>query len=138
MNQDVSAPVRPTPLERTRQLLELDRQDIAVIVIYGVALGLLSLAVPIAVQSLVDIVAFGSLFQPLFVLTVLLAIALVGSAVLRALQVRIAEMLQRRLFVRIVAEISGRLPRASARALKAANGPELLKRPCFSEASMRS
>lgn len=98
------------------------------IVIYGVALGLLSLAVPIAVQSLVNTVAFGSLFQPLVVLTVLLAVALVGSAVLRALQVRIAEMLQRRLFVRIVAEISGRLPRVSAPALQAANGPELLNR----------
>ena len=119
---------RPTPLRRTRQLLELDRQDIAVIVIYGVALGLLSLAVPIAVQSLVNTVAFGSLFQPLVVLTVLLAVALIGSAVLRALQVRIAEMLQRRLFVRIVAEISGRLPRVSAPALQAANGPELLNR----------
>lgn len=119
---------RPTPLRRTRQLLELDRQDIAVIVIYGVALGLLSLAVPIAVQSLVNTVAFGSLFQPLVVLTVLLAVALIGSAVLRALQVRIAEMLQRRLFVRIVAEISGRLPRVSAPALRAANGPELLNR----------
>ena len=120
--------LRPTPLQRTRQLLELDGQDIAVIAIYGVALGLLSLAVPIAVQSLVNTVAFGSLIQPLVVLTVLLAIALVGSAVLRALQVRIAEMLQRRLFVRIVAEISGRLPRVSARALQAANGPELLNR----------
>lgn len=119
---------RPTPLRRTRQLLELDRQDIAVIVIYGVALGLLSLAVPIAVQSLVNTVAFGSLIQPLVVLTVLLAVALIGSAVLRALQVRIAEMLQRRLFVRIVAEISGRLPRVSAPALQAANGPELLNR----------
>jgi ABC-type bacteriocin/lantibiotic exporter with double-glycine peptidase domain len=122
------APTRPSPLARTRQLLELDREDIAVIVIYGVALGLLSLAVPIAVQSLVNTVAFGSLFQPLVVLTVLLAIALVGSAVLRALQVRIAEMLQRRLFVRIVSEISGRLPRVSAPALQAANGPELLNR----------
>ena len=119
---------RPTPLARTRQLLELDREDIVVIVIYGVALGLLSLAVPIAVQSLVNTVAFGSLFQPLVVLTVLLAVALIGSAVLRALQVRIAEMLQRRLFVRIVAEISGRLPRVSAPALQAANGPELLNR----------
>jgi ABC-type bacteriocin/lantibiotic exporter with double-glycine peptidase domain len=123
-----SPSTRPSPLKRTRQLLELDRQDIAVIIIYGVALGLLSLAVPIAVQSLVNTVAFGSLFQPLVVLTVLLAVALIGSAVLRALQVRIAEMLQRRLFVRIVAEISGRLPRVSAPALRAANGPELLNR----------
>lgn len=122
------APRRPSPLARTRQLLELDRQDIAVIIIYGVALGLLSLSVPIAVQSLVNTVAFGTLIQPLVVLTVLLAVALVGSAVLRALQVRIAEMLQRRLFVRIVSEISGRLPRVSAPALRAANGPELLNR----------
>ena len=122
------APRRPTPLKRTRQLLELDREDIIVIVIYGVAVGLLSLAVPIAVQSLVNTVAFGSLFQPLVVLTVLLAVALIGSAVLRGLQVRIVEMLQRRLFVRIVAEISGRLPRVSAPALRAANGPELLNR----------
>jgi ABC-type bacteriocin/lantibiotic exporter with double-glycine peptidase domain len=119
---------RPTPLSRTRQLLALDREDIAVIVIYGVALGLLSLAVPIAVQSLVNTVAFGSLIQPLVVLTALLAIALIGSAILRALQVRVVEMLQRRLFVRIVTEIGGRLPRVSARALRTANGPELLNR----------
>lgn len=128
MNLESSTARRPSPLRRTRQLLELDRQDIVVIIIYGVALGLLSLAVPIAVQSLVNTVAFGSLIQPLIVLTVLLAVALIGSAVLRALQVRIVEMLQRRLFVRIVAEISGRLPRVSAKALEAANGPELLNR----------
>lgn len=120
--------LRPKPLRRVRQLLTLDRQDIAVIVIYGVALGLLSLAVPIAVQSLVNTVAFGSLLQPLVVLTLLLAVALTGAAILRALQVRVAEMLQRRLFVRIVTEIGARLPRVSPQALREANGPELLNR----------
>ncbi|MDH3818353.1 MAG: hypothetical protein OES21_07050, partial [Myxococcales bacterium] len=103
-----SAPLRPSPLRRARQLLALDGQDIGVIVIYGVALGLLSLAVPVAVQSLVNTVAFGSLIQPLVVLTVLLAFALTGAAILRALQVRVAEMLQRRLFVRMVTEIGAR------------------------------
>ncbi len=122
------APLRPTPLRRARQLLALDRQDIGVIVVYGVALGLLSLAVPVAVQSLVNTVAFGSLIQPLVVLTVLLAVALTGAAILRALQVRVAEMLQRRLFVRIVSEIGARLPRVSGTALRDANGPELLNR----------
>lgn len=119
---------RPSPLRRVRQLLVLDREDIIVVVIYGVALGLLSLAVPIAVQSLVNTVAFGSLIQPLVVLAVLLLVALTGAAVLRALQIRIAEMLQRRLFVRIVDEIGGRLPRVSAEALRERNGPELLNR----------
>jgi putative ABC transport system ATP-binding protein len=119
---------KPSPLRRVRQLLALDREDIIVVIIYGVALGLLSLAVPVAVQSLVNTVTFGALIQPLFVLTVLLAVALTGAAVLRALQIRIAEMLQRRLFVRIVAEISARLPRVSAEALRRKNGPELLNR----------
>ncbi len=130
MQEDLasSLPPRPSPLRRARQLLALDRQDIGVIVIYGVALGLLSLAVPIAVQSLVNTVAFGSLIQPLAVLTVLLAVALIGAAILRALQVRVAEMLQRRLFVRMVTEIGGRLARVSPRALREANGPELLNR----------
>lgn len=130
MNQRSStiSPARTSPLRRVRQLLALDRQDIVVVVIYGVALGLLSLAVPIAVQSLVNTVTFGSLIQPLVVLTALLAVALIGAAILRALQIRIAEMLQRRLFVRIVVEIGARLPRVSASALRKANGPELLNR----------
>ena len=130
MNQRASATAsaRPSPLRRARQLLALDGQDIAVIVIYGVALGLLSLAVPVAVQSLVNTVAFGSLIQPLVVLTVLLALALTGAGILRALQIRIAEMLQRRLFVRLVTEIGARLPRVSGTALRDANGPELLNR----------
>ena len=123
-----TAPLRPSPLRRARQLLALDHQDIGVIVVYGVAIGLLSLAVPVAVQSLVNTVAFGSLIQPLVVLTVLLAVALTGAAILRALQVRVAEMLQRRLFVRIVTEIGARLPRVSGTALRDANGPELLNR----------
>ncbi|MEM8608112.1 MAG: ABC transporter ATP-binding protein [Myxococcota bacterium] len=124
----VPGTTRPTPLERTRLLLALERPDIIVIVIYGVALGLLSLAVPIAVQSLVNTVAFGSLLQPLVVLAVLLAVALTGAAILRALQVRIAEMLQRRLFARIVTELGARLPRVRARDLERANGPELINR----------
>ncbi len=129
MNPDLAhAATRTSPLRRVRQLLMLDRQDIVVVIIYGIALGLLSLAVPVAVQSLVNTVAFGSLLQPLVVLTVLLAVALTGAAVLRALQIRIAEMLQRRLFVRIVAEIGARLPRVSADALRQKNGPELLNR----------
>ena len=116
------------PLRRTRQLLQFEREDIVVVVIYGAAVGLLSLAVPIAVQSLVNTVAFGTLIQPLVVLAVLLGLALAAAAVLQALQVRVVEMLQRRLFVRIVTEIGRRLPRVNARVLRLANGPELLNR----------
>ncbi|MEM9189312.1 MAG: ABC transporter ATP-binding protein [Myxococcota bacterium] len=119
---------RPTPIQRTVRLLRLEREDVAVVLVYGIALGLLSLAVPIAVQSLVNTVAFGTLLQPLFVLALLLAVALLGGAYLRALQFRVVEMLQRRLFVRVVSELSELLPRVRSDAFRKSNGPELLNR----------
>ena len=128
MNAVTSDSERMGPWDRLRGLIQIERSDVRAIILYAMALGILSLATPIAIQALVNTVAFGSLIQPLVVLTVLLAIALTGAAVLRALQIRIAEMLQRRLFVRIVAEIGSRLPRVSAETLRDRNGPELLNR----------
>ncbi|QQR90049.1 MAG: ABC transporter ATP-binding protein [Myxococcales bacterium] len=115
-------------LKRSWAFLELDRGDITVVVIYGITMGLFSLAVPIAVQSLVNTVAFTGLRQPLLVLSTLLAVALGIWAALRALQLRVVEMLQRRLFVRIVAEINTRLVRVKSGAFQTRNGPELLNR----------
>ena len=57
------------PLPRLLALLRAEREDLWVVVGYSVAIGLLSLVVPVAVQSLVNTVAFGSLLQPLAVLT---------------------------------------------------------------------
>ena len=119
---------RPSPLARTIQLLHLERQDIGVVMVYGVAIGLLSLAVPVAAQSLVNTVAFGSLIQPLVVLTALLAVALLTGLYLRALRLRVVEMLQRRVFVRVVTELSDRLPRVHVDAFVKSRGPELLNR----------
>ncbi len=123
-----SAAQRLKPTTRVLRLLRLESQDVWVVLVYGVALGLLSLAVPIAVQSLVNTVAFGSLIQPLVVISVLLLLALCASAYLRALQVRVVEMLQRRIFVRVVAELGLTLPRVNSEAFRTSAGPELLNR----------
>ena len=61
---------KETPYQRLRALLAGERTTLWVAVIYSVVIGLLSLVVPIAVQSLVNTVAFGSVLQPIVVLTV--------------------------------------------------------------------
>ncbi len=118
----------PRPLDRAIRLLKIEREDVGVVAIYAAALGLLSMAVPVTVQALVNTVAFGTLLQPLIVLTLLLALALLGALYLRALQFRIVEMLQRRVFVRVVSELSHILPRVRADVFRKANGGELLNR----------
>nr|MCU0227850.1 hypothetical protein [Bryobacterales bacterium] len=58
-----------TPFQHIRALFREERGTLWVIIIYSIAIGLLSLVVPVAVQALVNTVAFGTVLQPLVVLT---------------------------------------------------------------------
>lgn len=116
------------PLRRLRALLRAERQDLWVVVAYSVAVGLLSLVVPIAVQSLVNTVAFGSLIQPLVVLTLAVLAALGFSAVLNGFRVYVIEIIQRRIYARVAGDVAYRLLRVKAEAFDKNHGPELVNR----------
>ena len=120
--------IAPTPGARLRALMRLESRDLWAIVIYAIGVGIFTLATPIAVQAVVNIVAFGALLQPLVVLVVLLLGGLVLAGGLRAIQYWVVELLQQRLFVRVVSDLSYRLPRLDATATDRAHGPELVNR----------
>ncbi|MBL9103604.1 MAG: ATP-binding cassette domain-containing protein [Myxococcales bacterium] len=115
-------------LARLRALMRLERSELWVVIVYAVAVGALTLATPIAVQALVNTVAFGALTQPLFVLTMLLMAGLSFAAALKALAAFVVEVLQQRLFVRAVADVARRLPRVDLGRHPADDGPELVNR----------
>lgn len=117
-----------SPWARVRKLLALDRNDIGVVFVYALAIGALSLAAPAAVQALVNNVAFGTALQPVVVLTLLLAVGLGFSALLRAFQAVVVEVVQQRLFVRVVSDLARRLPRVEVSALEHRDGRELANR----------
>lgn len=118
----------PSPLQRIRSLMTVEAQDLLTVLLYAIGVALLSLATPVAVQALVNSVAFGTAMQPLLVLTILLAAGLGLAAGLQLLQVWVVEMLRRRLFVRLLSDLTHRLPRVRAQALRGGRGPELLNR----------
>jgi ABC-type bacteriocin/lantibiotic exporter with double-glycine peptidase domain len=117
-----------SPLKRVFELVRLERHDIGVIVIYGAIVAVLSLATPLAVSSMVSAIAFSNLMQPLLVLAILLAIALLAGGVLRALQLAVVEVLQRRVFVRLVADLAWRLPRLAGHEREARDTGKLVNR----------
>lgn len=116
------------PLTRLRGWLRAEKTDLWVAVIYSVAIGLLSLVVPIAVQSVVNTVAFGTVMQPLLVLVLAVLAGLGFSAVLQTVRTYVIEMIQRRVFVRVSTESLFRLLRARMDAFDAYHGPELVNR----------
>jgi putative ABC transport system ATP-binding protein len=115
-------------LQRLQQLITLEREDIGILITYGVGIGVLSLATPVAVQALVNTIAFGALFQPLLVLTLVLLVLLGFSNTLVALQFYVVEMLQRRVFVRIFGETATRLQQTRFTANNDYHLPELTNR----------
>lgn len=102
----------PTPLRRFISLLDLDRRDISLVILFALVAGLLSLASPLVVESLVNVVSWGTYFQPLLVLASMLLIFLGMSGVLKVLQTWVVEIIQRRQFVRIAGDLAHRFPRA--------------------------
>ncbi|GJM24544.1 MAG: hypothetical protein DHS20C16_09590 [Phycisphaerae bacterium] len=116
------------PIRRLLRLLSPERRDIAIVIAFAVGVGFLTLATPVAVQSLVNIVAFGGLIQPLFVLAILLLAFLSLAAAIRALKAYLVEIMQRRLFVRVVTDLGFRLPRVRVDSFDKGNGPELVNR----------
>ena len=116
------------PLQRLKQLIHVEREDIGALLAYGVGIGLMSLATPVAVQALVNTIAFGALLQPLVVLTLILLVLLSFSNSLVALQFYVVEMLQRRLFVRLFGESATRLRNATPAVRDSQYLPELANR----------
>ncbi len=116
------------PFRRLIRLFADDRRDIGLVLLFSVIVGFLTLATPITVQALVNFVSFGGLVQPLVVLGILLFGFLALAGAIRVVQAYVIEVLQRRLFARVLADLSLRLPRVTADCFDRGNGPELVNR----------
>lgn len=117
-----------SPIKRLSGWMAAEKSDIWVVVIYSLAIGLLSLVVPIATQSLVNTIAFGTLLQPLLVLALLVLLGLAFSAFLKVLRSHVVEVMQRRIFVRVSGDSIERLLRVKIQAYDDDHGPELVNR----------
>jgi len=105
-----------------------EKQSFWIVFAHACGVGFLSLTLPVAVQSLVNTVGFGSVLQPIVVLTVIVVACLALSAGLKLMQTVAAEMLQRRIFVRYSLQIASRLPNLRADVHRSVNVQETVNR----------
>ena len=121
-----------SPVRRFIGLLDAERQDIRTLLIFSVLAGILYLAAPLAVDAVVSNLAFGGQQKPyvqaLFVLSLVFFACLALQAVVTGLQYYVADIIQRRIFVRTASDLAYRLPRVKAEALDGVHAPELVNR----------
>jgi putative ABC transport system ATP-binding protein len=116
------------PLQRVLRFLFRERSDIFSILVFSFVSVVLSLATPLTVEVLVNTIGFGRNFQPIFYLSLMLLGVLFLASAFKFLQIVVVELLQRRLFVRLVGDLAHRLPQVKRSALEGVHGPELLNR----------
>ena len=117
-----------SPVQRLWSLMWAERSDVAVVMLFGAVAGLFSLATPLAIQMLINWLAFGALLQPIMILGAALFVCLLLAAALQLMQRVAVEAIERRVFVRTVADLSTRLSRVRVDALDGLSGPELANR----------
>ncbi len=121
-----------TPIKRFLGLLQPEMKDVWTLMIFGLITGLLYLAVPLAVSALVGNLAFGTQSAPFQQALLVIALALFAflllSGLIRGLQYYVAEVIQRRIFVRLATDMAYRLPRVKADSLDGVHAPEMVNR----------
>jgi putative ABC transport system ATP-binding protein len=115
-------------IDHVLSLFKAESEDLFIVISYSLAIGILSLVVPIGVQTIVNTVAFGTVLQPLIILTLLVFAGTAISGVISVLQLWVVERLQRRIFVRVAIELAGRIPRFRAFVCREEFAPELINR----------
>lgn len=89
-----------SPVQRVLKLAAFEKQDILLLVYLTMVYGVLGIATPVAVQTMVNIVTMGGVLQPLYVVGFILFCLLALSGAIYAIESFLVELIQRRVFVR--------------------------------------
>lgn len=117
-----------SPVARLQQFLRVESSDILTIGTLIVGVGILSLATPVAIQALVNIVTMGGVLGPLYVIAFILFVLLSLSGALYILQTYLVEHIQRRFFVRTAIEAAHKTQTSKESDQQSHNTAELMNR----------
>lgn len=115
-------------MKRLLQLLATERREIVYLYIYAIAAGLISLSLPLGIQSIIGFVSSGTIPVSVVVLISLIVLALLLVGGLQIMQLWLVEYIQQRIFARSAFDFSYRVPRFQPEALLKHNPPELMNR----------
>jgi ABC-type bacteriocin/lantibiotic exporter with double-glycine peptidase domain len=118
----------PTPMWRFMKLLLSERKDILYIFFYAIIVGLISLVLPLGIQTTMELISGGLFFSSVYILIggVIMGVLIAGG--LQIVQITLVEYLQRRVFTKAAFEFAYRLPRIKLDAVDNSYPPQLINR----------
>ncbi|MCX7637416.1 MAG: ATP-binding cassette domain-containing protein [Cyclobacteriaceae bacterium] len=120
--------IQMNPVTRLLRLLHAERSQINYILFYALLMGLLSLVLPLGIQSTIELISGGMFFSSVYVLITIIIIGVLIGGILQIMQITLVEHLQRRIFTKASLEFAYRIPRLKAESIISNYAPELINR----------
>lgn len=116
------------PIERFWKLLKPDSKEIRTVYVYAIFSGILSLSLPLGIQSILNLIQGGRVSTSWIVLVILVIVGFGLSGLLQVYQLKITEKIQQNIFTRAAFEFAYRIPRIKMEKLYKHYAPELMNR----------
>jgi ABC-type bacteriocin/lantibiotic exporter with double-glycine peptidase domain len=109
-------------------MLKPDSLEIRNIYVYSISKGLLSLSLPLGIQSLINFIQGGKISTSWVLLVFLVILSVLINGLFQIFQLRITENLQQKIFTRAAFDFAYRIPRVKFDKLLNKYPPELMNR----------
>lgn len=120
--------IKYTPIQRFWRLLKPDQKEIRNVYLYSIFKGLVSIAMPLGIQAIINFIQGGKISASwVFLVTIVIA-SILFNGVMQIMQLRIVENLQQKIFARAAFDFAYRIPRIKLDALVNQYAPELMNR----------
>ncbi len=119
---------KPSPVTRIFKLVKLERKEISAIYYYAILNGLILLAIPIGIQSLIGFAQTNTASASIILLIVLVVVCVFIAGVLQIKQLQITEKIQQKIFVRYSFDFAKQIPVLKLTAIDNYYLPELVNR----------
>lgn len=119
---------KTSPIRLFFNLLKPDNKDIMFLYAYAIFGGLISLSLPLGVQTIVGLVMGAQFSSSLFLMIFLVIFGVLVAGAIQIMQMTLVETLQQRIFVRSAFEFAFKVPRIKLDALADKYAPELMNR----------
>jgi len=116
------------PVSRLIRLLTTEKKDIGYILLYAIFVGIISLAIPLGIQTTVELISGGLFFSSVYILISGVIIAVLMAGGMQVFQLMLVEFLQRRIFTRAAFEFAYRMPHLDTKSIDKVYAPTLVNR----------
>lgn len=117
-----------TPAKRFFGLLKEEKNQVYAIYFYAILNGLITLSLPLGIQSILNFILGGRITTSWVILVVIVALGVIFGGFLQISQLQIMEKLQQRIFSKSGLSIAYRLPKVKTEILHGEYGPEIVNR----------